>query len=153
MFRGITNFGGGHGNTFLKNKQNANLAAAQGNNDEVYGMFSKKKLNFELKKLIILKFIKILYRQLLKEDEFEEPEGLEQGLVTKFIFNKLTRCEMSCSCFIIISHICSTIDVINFYSFNEFSFKYELSYLNPSYENQDIILTLISSSTVILSKN
>lgn len=47
MFRGITNLGGGHGNNFLKNKQNANLAAAQGNNDDVYGMFSKKKLNFE----------------------------------------------------------------------------------------------------------
>lgn len=48
MFRGITNLGGGHGNALFKNKQNANLAAAQSNNDEVYGMFSKKILNFEL---------------------------------------------------------------------------------------------------------
>lgn len=89
----------------------------------------------------------------MKEDEFEEPEALEQGLVTKFIFNKLTRCEMSCSCFIIISHICSTIDVIYFLFVSKINgLKYELSYLNPTYENQDIVLTLISSATVILSK-
>lgn len=49
---------------------------------------------------------------MLEEDEFEEPEGLEKGLVTKFIFKKLQRCEMCISCFIIISHICSALDVI-----------------------------------------
>ena len=49
---------------------------------------------------------------MIQEDEFEEPEGLEKGLVTKFIFEKLRRCEMSCSCLILICHICAAIDVI-----------------------------------------
>jgi len=44
MFRGANI---GHGNMFLKPKQTSNLAAAQNNNDEVYGLFSKKILNFE----------------------------------------------------------------------------------------------------------
>ena len=47
MFRGGTHMVGRGGNIFLKKNQTANLTAAQNNGDDVYGMFSKKKLNFE----------------------------------------------------------------------------------------------------------
>lgn len=100
---------GGYGNVFLKAKQNTNLANVQNKGDDVYGIFSKKILNFEL---FFFKFLSNSFiRQILQEDEFEEPEGLEKGIVTKFIFRKLTRCEMGCSCFIIIAQICASVDV------------------------------------------
>lgn len=45
MFRGKT---AGQGGGFLKNKQTSNFANIQNNNtNEVYGLFSKKILNFE----------------------------------------------------------------------------------------------------------
>ena len=47
MFRGGTNMGGMGGHMFLKNKRNSLATGQPNNNDDVYGLFSKKILNFE----------------------------------------------------------------------------------------------------------
>lgn len=101
-----------HRNNFQKNKQNANFSAVQNKSEDVFGLVSKKKRNFKYYICVQSYFFNFYQREILQEDEFEEPEGIEQGVATKFFYNQLIRCEMTSSCMIIICHICATIDVI-----------------------------------------
>lgn len=82
----------------------------------------------------------------------EESFGLENGYNTKYLYNKLKRCEITCSFFVLISFFISLCDVgLEINKYLTYILKYELSYHESEYPNRWLFLAISSISTLILS--